>query len=79
MRVDDQEGPYSTRQECFIRNAVMIKDLAGRLPLLNSQSGCADKPPTILFKDKERKEKSGPDNSILAPDCSSNRVNCSSS
>ena len=68
MRVDDQEGPYSTRQECFIRNAVMIKDLAGRLPLLNSQSGCADKPPTILFKDKERKEKSGPDNSILAPD-----------
>tara|TARA_R110002020_G_scaffold63805_5_gene169917 strand:+ start:1735 stop:1980 length:246 start_codon:yes stop_codon:yes gene_type:complete len=81
MRVDDQEGPYVTKEECFLRSSVIIQDLSSKLPLLKVQSGCATQPPHILFKDKEKKEKEeiGPDNSVLAPDCSSNRFNCSSS
>ena len=79
MRVDDTEGPYPTKEQCFVRGSAIIKDLATRFPLLNLQSGCATKPPHILFKDKERKEESGPNKPVLAPDCSSDRVNCSSS
>jgi len=79
MRVDDEMGPYKTAQECWFRGSVIIKDVAFRFPLVRFQSACSTKPPSIIFKKEKDKGKSGPDNSVLAPDYSSDRNNRSSS
>ena len=79
MQVEDEIGPYKTAEECWLRGSVIIKDVSLKFPLVSSQSICSTQPPSIIFKKEKDKGKSGTDNSVLAPDPSSDRNNCSSS
>ena len=79
LRVEDEIGPYKTAEECWLRGSTIIKDVASRFPLVTLQSVCSTKSPGLIFKKEKDKGKSGPDNSVLAPDPSSHRNNCSSS
>jgi len=79
MRVEDEIGPYKTAVECWLRGSAIVKDVSLKFPLVSFQSACSTEPPSIIFKKEKDKGKSGTDNSVLAPDPSSDRNNCSSS
>jgi hypothetical protein len=61
MRIDDLRGPYDTLEECFVRNTVIIKDVAEKFPVLRIEGLCSKISPEKFFKDKDKDKEGGND------------------
>ena len=57
IQLDDNRGPYSDINQCYVRGSIMIKDVVSTNkfpPIVNTQALCLD---TKNIKDEPKKQK----------------------